>query len=100
MAFLVKADQDANPYPDIDDFQYVNYAESGNQQQVIYDYVDHSGHDNDELDNGNRYYVDEKAPNEYDYSSDDYSKVGEGTKGNYEKLGDWHYEEPSHDSYA
>ena len=29
---------EGNPYPDLDDFQYANYAEP--QQKVVYDYND------------------------------------------------------------
>ena len=38
LAGYVQARTDEGGYPDLDDYKYVNYAE---QQNVVYDYIDH-----------------------------------------------------------
>lgn len=70
---LARAD---GPYPDLDDFQYANYAEpDSGSGYVVYDYVDYdsSGGGGSHYDNsdGSRYQMDE-VQRDYDYNSRDY----------------------------
>ena len=45
----------------------------------------------------NRYYMEEKRANEYDYNSRDYVVVEEGTVGSRTEQGGWHYEPRDYD---
>lgn len=70
ITLLVALTKAGNPYPEVDDFEYVNYADPNQGHAYVqYDYIDHqdqyrgSYYQENSDHHDNRYNIDEKAQN-------------------------------------